>query len=255
MPRNNWTREELVIAFYLYCKIPFGRIHTRNPDVIEAAKIIGRTPSAVAWKLANFASLDPSLKSRRIKGASHAGSLDQEIWDAFNGNWTGLVTEAEELLAARVGRMPDHDEDISRPEGKTRSAVTEVRIGQTFFRSAVLASYGCRCCITGIPISYLLIASHIVPWSVDSAKRTDPRNGLCLNALHDRAFDCGLLTVTPEYRVKISPMASRLDDPSVHALLNAYDGKFIRLPGRFLPNKELLQYHNEHVFQNSASQR
>jgi putative restriction endonuclease len=71
MPRRDWTREELIVAFNLYCKIPFGRIHIRNPLIIELAKSIGRTPSAVSWKLANFARLDPALKKRNIAGATH----------------------------------------------------------------------------------------------------------------------------------------------------------------------------------------
>ena len=75
MPTNKWTREELIIAFNLYCKIPFGKIHIHNPDIISLAKILGRTPSAVSWKLANFASLDPFLKKRNISGASHGSKL------------------------------------------------------------------------------------------------------------------------------------------------------------------------------------
>lgn len=62
MPTNKWTRDELILAFNLYCKIPFGTIHIRNPQIIALAKVLRRTPSAVSWKLANFASLDPSLK-------------------------------------------------------------------------------------------------------------------------------------------------------------------------------------------------
>ena len=69
MVRRNWTREELIVAFNLYCKIPFGRIHIRNPLIIELAKAIGRTPSALSWKLANFARLDPALRKRNIAGA------------------------------------------------------------------------------------------------------------------------------------------------------------------------------------------
>lgn len=56
------TRDELIIAFNLYCKLPFGRIHMRNPLILELAGAIGRSPSAVLWKLANFARLDPSLR-------------------------------------------------------------------------------------------------------------------------------------------------------------------------------------------------
>ncbi len=67
MPRRDWTREELIVAFNLYCKIPFGRIHIRNPLVIELARAIGRTPSAVSWKLANFARLDPTLSEAEYR--------------------------------------------------------------------------------------------------------------------------------------------------------------------------------------------
>lgn len=51
MERKNWKREELVVAFNLYCKIPFGQIHIRNPKIAELANLIGRSPSAVSWKL------------------------------------------------------------------------------------------------------------------------------------------------------------------------------------------------------------
>ena len=43
MPRREWTREELIVALNLYCKIPLGRIHIRNPLVIELVRAIGRT--------------------------------------------------------------------------------------------------------------------------------------------------------------------------------------------------------------------
>lgn len=79
MPRRDWTREELIVAFNLYCKIPFGRIHIRNPQIIDLAKAIDRTPSAVSWKLANFARLDPALQKRNIAGASHGARAEVEI--------------------------------------------------------------------------------------------------------------------------------------------------------------------------------
>jgi len=57
-----WTREQSILAINLYCKIPFGQMHSRNAGVIELAGLIGRSPSAVARKLGNFASFDPKLK-------------------------------------------------------------------------------------------------------------------------------------------------------------------------------------------------
>ena len=76
MTQREWTREELIVAFNLYCKIPFGRIHIRNPLVIELAQAIRRTPSAVSWKLANFARLDPALKNRNLAGASRGARAE-----------------------------------------------------------------------------------------------------------------------------------------------------------------------------------
>jgi len=45
MPINPWTREELILAFNLYMKIPFGKYHRGKPDVIQLAKLIDRSPS------------------------------------------------------------------------------------------------------------------------------------------------------------------------------------------------------------------
>jgi putative restriction endonuclease len=250
MARRNWTREELILAFNLYCKIPFGRIHRGNPQLIELARLIGRTPSAVSWKLANFARLDPSLQKRNIAGATHGARGEAEIWDEFNDNWEALSYESERLLETMTGRAPVAVEETQRfPEGRTRESVVRTRINQGFFRSAVLTAYGTRCCISGLSIPQLLNASHIVPWSVDVKNRTNPRNGLCLSAIHDRAFDCGLLTVTSDLTVKVSSKVSALRaDEGAKALLSRYDGSRISVPHRFVPDMDFLNYHNKKVF-------
>jgi putative restriction endonuclease len=251
MTRRNWSRDELILAFNLYCKTPFGRIHIRNPEIIALAKLIGRTPSAVSWKLANFARLDPSLQKRQIAGAVHGSRLDAEIWAEFNHDWERLSFESEKLLAAKVGKPIESIAEISisdLPEGKEKESVVRVRINQSFFRKAVLAAYDYRCCITGLNLPELLNASHIVPWSIDVENRVNPHNGLCLNAIHDRAFDRGLMTVTPELRVKISPVIKTTSDLAVHDLLLRYDDISIQLPSRFTPNHKFLAYHNNHIF-------
>ncbi|MFZ0770524.1 MAG: HNH endonuclease [Candidatus Sulfotelmatobacter sp.] len=251
MPRQDWTREELVVAFNLYCKIPFGRIHIRNPLIIELAKSIGRTPSAVSWKLANFARLDPALKRRNIAGASHGARAEVEIWNEFNSNWEKLAFESERLLERLTGRALGETEEETRefPEGRTRETIVRARVNQGFFRAAVLAAYGVRCCITGLSIPQLLNASHIVPWSVDVKNRTNPRNGLCLNAIHDRAFDCGLLTVTPNLRVRLSPkVKADAADKAAREFLCRFENVLIAPPRRFAPDENFLRYHNEQVF-------
>jgi len=253
MASKNWTREELIIAFNLYCKIPFGKIDQGNPEIISLAKILNRTPAAVSWKLANLASLDPILKKRNIAGASHGSKLDAEVWNEFNGDWDRLAFESEKLLAQKMGRQVDDVSDLDLLDlpkaGKEREAFVKIRVNQSFFRKAVLAAYDFKCCITGLGIPELLNASHIIPWSKDEINRVNPRNGLCLNAIHDRAFDRGLLTITPEFKIKISTSIKRNDlDGALQDFLFRYDGSEIKMPTRFLPDTTFLKYHNMSVF-------
>jgi putative restriction endonuclease len=253
VPRRDWTREELVVAFNLYCKIPFGRIHIRNSQIIDLAKAIGRTPSAVSWKLANFARLDPALQKRNIVGATHGARAEEEIWNEFSNNWDKLAFESERLFDKLTRRTSGFVEEKHEfPEGKNRKALIQARVNQSFFRAAVLAAYGERCCITGLSIPQLLTASHIVPWSEDPKNRTNPRNGLCLNALHDRAFDCGLLTVMPDLKVRISPrIGKKRSSEETLLFLLRYEGVRISLPHHFAPDVDFLRHHNERIFVSS----
>lgn len=45
-----WTREELIVALNLYCKIPFKNSSASHPLVIKYAKLIGRSPAAMNLK-------------------------------------------------------------------------------------------------------------------------------------------------------------------------------------------------------------
>lgn len=216
------------------------------------AKLLKRSPSAVAWKLANFASLDTSIKQ---KGASHTSKGDAKIFKEFCDNWTKLSFESNKLLAKFAGKTVEELAGIDKitlpKEGKEREASVRVRVNQDFFRKAVLASYDYRCCITGLSVPQFLIASHIIPWSVDQQNRVNPRNGLCLNALHDKAFDNGLLTITTDFKVKLSSVIKNLPDDSVNKdYLQRYEKKPIRLPTRFSPDTALLARHNREIFKN-----
>jgi putative restriction endonuclease len=245
-----WTREELILAVNLYCKLPFGRLHRLNPEVINLANLIGRTSSSVAYKLVNFASLDPSLKARGIKGASNASNLDKEIWKEFLNHWDELPFESEKLLAkiekTTVERLNHIPENELPKEGKVREQMVKVRVNQSFFRNSILASYNNTCCITGIQQPEFLIAGHIKPWSVDEKNRLNPQNGIAINALHDKAFETGLLTITVDFKIKISPLLlKQKKSKSIEDYFIRYNSKDIILPSRFLPDTEFLKYHNE----------
>jgi len=248
-----WTREELILAINLYCKLPFGKLHSRNPEVINLSNLIGRTSNSVAFKLVNFASLDPSLKARGIKGASNASNLDKQIWDEFFNHLDFLPFESEKLLAkfekTTVEKLNHIPESELPKEGKTREQIVRVRVNQSFFRSSILASYNNTCCITGIQQPELLIAGHIKPWGIDEKNRLNPRNGIAINALHDKAFESGLLTITPDLKIKISSVLKKqTKSVAITNYFLKYDNKNIILPSRFLPDVEFFKYHNQERF-------
>lgn len=240
-----WTRDELILAINLYCKTPFGKIDRKNPEIIALANLIGRTPNSVSYKLANFASIDPSLDR---KGAMNVSHLDRKVWAEFFNNWDEMAFESEKMLAKMRGDEIIEDR-IDEIEGKTRLAQVKIRVNQNFFRKMILTSYKETCCITGLRVKELLVASHIKPWSIDEKNRINPRNGLCLNALHDKAFDVGLITFDDQFKVVVSNQV--LKDKENTIMLNKFHGVTIQMPNRFIPDQQFLDYHRNNIYRDS----
>lgn len=253
---EKWNREETILAFELYCRTPFGRISQYNHDVIELASLIGRTPGSVSLKMHNLAHFDPELKKRNISAMAHGSKLDEKVFNEFSNDWSGLSYLAQ-TIRAKIKKQPLTTlidiGDVDRiPEGKYREQVMKARIGQYFFRRAVLNSYNNQCCITGLKRPELLIASHIKPWkdSDERTERTNPSNGLCLNAFHDKAFDRGFITLDKNYNIVISNRIKETDmDRETREWFCRYDQRRINLPDKFLPGRTFIEYHNDVVFQ------
>ncbi|MDO7172114.1 HNH endonuclease [Mariniflexile sp. AS56] len=249
MAKNNWTKEETIVAFNVYCKIPFKNSSKSNPTVIKYANIIGRSPSALNMKIGNFGRLDPELKKQGITGLVNGSKLEEEVWNEFNGNWDELAFESEELIAKFQNKEVKEINLENLPEGKERETTIKTRINQSFFRSAILSSYNIKCCITGLSIPEFLVASHIIPWSKDKNNRTNPHNGLCLNSIHDKAFDKGFITVTPDFKIRVSKyFSSYSKDKAVNDFFIKHENQNITKPERFLPKKEFLDYHFQNIF-------
>ncbi len=245
--RSNWTRQELLVAFALYCQLPFGRLHYRNPVIIQCAEAIGRTPSALAMKLTNIASLDPMITSTGRTGLRGASAKDREMWQEMAGNWDGFALESQQALREVADNAEQADNAIR--VGADRLVMSKARVGQNFFRSTVLSAHNYRCCITGLSVPELLVASHIIPWHRDRGNRLNPRNGLALSALHDKAFDAGLITINADMRVEVSPSLKAKDDAFFTASIEQYSGQPIHLPEKFGLGEEFLAFHREHIFQ------
>ncbi len=246
---KDWSRDEHILAFNLYCKIPFGQIHMHNPRVIQLAHLLNRSVGAVSLKLSNFARLDPALQARGIKGMPHGAKGEEEIWGEFAERPELLAFESERLLAARLHKpieeVADVDTNDLPPTGREREATVRVRVNQSFFRDRILSAYNFRCCVTGLTVKPLLTASHIIPWAEDAQNRLNPRNGLCLNALHDRAFDRHLMWIEDGYVIRFSRRLGETagaNNETIH-WLTSFDGARLLLPKKFAPDTEFLKRH------------
>lgn len=259
-PAVKWTREHFLITLNLYCKLPFGKLHKGNPIIVETAAKMGRTPSSLAMKLVNFASLDPVQQARGIRGLQGATKQDKAMWAKFQSNLSVLGTESEQMLHDLFTHDETKEVDfLSRdkvrlvaPTGPTETQATvKVRRGQQFFRQSVLTAYDVRCCISGINVPRLLIASHIRPWGQFPDDRLNPRNGLCLSTLHDAAFDAGLITLDEKLGVVLSKrLRSFFPQPALEQNFVPFAGQPIRLPEKLAePDGEFLRFHREEIFQ------
>ena len=242
---KRWTREELLIAMNLYCKLPFGKLDQRTPLIIAAAKKMGRTPSSLSMKLCNLASLDPDLKARGIKGLEGASQGDRDIWKQFHQNWNELGEESEELVEKlQLTRKSKKESNPTAPDETDAMGWVKQRRGQQFFRATVLASFNYRCCMTGNPIPELLRASHIASWKKHPEHRLNPQNGLCLAATQDAAFDRYLITLDKELRIILSKrLKEHFSNQSVRENFEPYEGKKIECPEKFEPDRAFLDYH------------
>ncbi|MFB0873905.1 MULTISPECIES: HNH endonuclease [unclassified Sphingobium] len=263
--RKRWSEEETVLALYLYFQLPFGKLHSGNPEIQQLAAALGRSSSSVAMKLCNFASLDPKITESGRKGLDGASKLDRTTYAEFGQDWTGLVARAESMWATQVEhgepapastRLKDKVSEFRFEPyqgASTTQALVNQRVGQDFFRRAVLANYEDTCCITGIANPRLLTASHIKPWGKDIENRHNPANGLLLSATLDRAFDRGLITVDQNRRIHVSRQLRESQSRETREFFQQFDQASLRPAKRFDPDPAFLDWHNTHWFADSIA--
>ena len=263
MPAGNpWTRAELLVAFALYLKLPLRMHHGRHPEVVEQAARMGRAPAAIAMKLGNIRSLDDSITSTGRSGLRNTSNADREMWAEMHSDWPRFVAAAEAALEA-ADPSPTAGEQHATSDPATGAASAPAgqhpggadipvqstrRHGQTLFRQTVLSAYRNQCALTGLADQRLLIASHIIPWSQDPEMRLNPRNGIALNPLHDKAFDQGLITFDEHLRLMLSPALPASESEFARVAFTAQSGTQLAIPEKFAPDPDALAYHRAHVF-------
>jgi putative restriction endonuclease len=255
MNNRPWSREELVVALNLYLKIPFAKIHYTNPDIIKLAKAIGRTNSSVSMRLSNYAACDPYHSKRGVIGLRNGMSVCLPIWEAFEHNREKLLYESELILAKYENTTIEKKfhilfDDISNLEGKDAERLVKIRVNQNVFRQIVLSNYDGKCAISGIDIPDLLVASHIIPWSISQNERMNPENGICLSALYDKAYDKGMIGINTNLDILLSPiLLQKSETHFYHRFFEHLRDFRITRPEKYLPKKEFLDYHLNNIFQ------
>ncbi|MBQ9671902.1 MAG: HNH endonuclease [Prevotella sp.] len=252
---DRWSRDEMIVVLNLYFKLPFGKMDHRTPEVNELANIMGRTNNSVAMRLNNFASCDPMLIERGIKALGDHRKQCQPYWDGFYNNQEGLIFESEKILAEYqntdieskykeiLTNIPDY------VKGETRMRMIKTRVNQNFFRKMVLANYDGKCALTGIDVSQLLVASHIIPWSKNEVERLNPENGICLSSLYDQSFDKGLISFTNEGKVILSDyLKSNISKEYYARYFASIEGMQLSMPNKYFPNPAFLEWHRDMVF-------
>jgi len=254
MPRmNKWTRDELILALSVYFQLPFGRLNSNTPEVKELAKLIGRTANSAALRLVNYAACDPYIINSGRTGMTAGVPICKPIWDEFADNQELLFNEAQKIKAKLLNKTLEDSLDLTDKEfeGMEREAIIKQRINQNVFRSMILSNYEERCAISGINISELLVASHIVPWANSTPhQKLNPENGICLSALYDKAFDRGFITILPDdYTVCLSSSLLEYEEQEYfEKYFNCIKGKEIIMPIEHKPNRDFLAYHRDNIF-------
>ena len=255
MARDLWTHDEMILVLNLYLKLPFSKMDRRNRDVIHLANIIGRTPNAVALRLVNYASYDPQLKQRGISGMTHGGKKCGEYWNEYTSDRERLLFESENILAQREGTTIEkkYEQEIRDiPQGitgETKIREVKTRVNQNVFRQIVLSNYDSRCALTGIDLSELLVASHIIPWSRNEQERLNPENGICLSSLYDKAFDKGLISFADDKRVIFSFRLKENVGKEYYAKYFApIENVTLVKPRKYHINPAFLEWHRDCIF-------
>lgn len=150
------------------------------------------------------------------------------------------AAETLEVSAEEVEEFRDKIKQKNYEVADSHSTVKTRGSAQRAFAEAVKTNYGFQCAITGIENKDFLVASHIVPWSVDQSIRLDPSNGICLSLLVDRAFEKGYLIIKDDLTTWVD-WDKVGNDEALRDQLLPYDEQMMTVPKNHPPKLDYLQ--------------
>lgn len=251
---EKWNYWEVLVAFYLYWQIPYSQINNKNPLIKEYADLLNRSYGSLKAKLWNLGSHDPEIIEAGQSSLKNTGSIEKKIWASYFEKPEYTLWQAKKVIdhlkISQNCNSIEYENIFSEiPVGEEKLSYEFRRVNQDYFRKTVLIAYGFKCAITKLNIYSILEACHIIPWSQDKQNRLDPRNGICLNPLHHKAFDQGLITFDDQYRLILSSqLKDYLEQQIVQELFVRFENTPLDIPKKFRPTKEILEYHQDVVF-------
>lgn len=252
---SKWSREEFMLVMNLYTKLRYGQFNYKNAEVIRLAKLIGKTPGAVAFKLVHLSRQDPEHKDR-VRGLANSGKNAIEMYNEFTSDWDNMLYQSEVLLAKYQNKGVEEivldrnelkrieNDLLDKKEGKDIERIIKARVNQELFRKVVINNYSNSCAICRIDIPSLLVASHILKWSENMTHRLNPENGLCLCSIHDRAFELGYIAIDTNYTILICDELKKIREKETYSsFFGRHENQSIDLPDKFYPNVSFLESH------------
>lgn len=204
--------------------------------------IVGKSPWENIYFLANITSVSIS-KVELVTVLGYAENFTVPgIIKVDDTNYLNFGTIAQRFEIPVFDNVAETNEerDFSSEDisvfGKRRAAHHK-------FSKEVKKNYNYSCAVCGISETEFLVAGHISPWSEDRGNRLNPQNGICLCALHDKAFEHGYIGLTDNFTVVINPKVDKTS--KLYALLKEFENKVIRIPLVDKPYVEFLKKHRE----------
>lgn len=158
--------------------------------------------------------------------------------------WEECLARAVAIQTILPSRLPPPAREKSPRYGTPQ--LVQPRLGQGIFRVTVMDAYSRACAVTREHSLPVLEASHIKPYAADGPH--DVRNGVLLRADLHRLFDQGYVTITPEYRLEVSPRLR--EDYRNGRSYYPLHGSSVSLPSAAAdaPSADFLRWHNERVY-------
>ncbi len=249
---DRWSEKETLFLFKVFLTEPRKDLQTGSPRLETLSKAItGRTSDAIHLKLEEIRCNAP--------GYTDYGRKPRNTSKIVIGIWESLANDYD----ATIKRI--YDAELQGPDGKVDTKtflLDEIspgidvpyestrREGQQMFRRLVAENYERKCCITGISTPELLVASHIKPWADSSpTERTDPRNGLYLNRLHDGLFDRLLMTLDEDMRIVYSDDVRKNNSEEIfESFFGKSENHRLRSASKYEPDETLIAYHRERAY-------